>query len=74
MSDHPHFSAGPSRRDVLLTSAAFAGAAALPVAAGAAPTSPPNVVWVVCHDIHAPLLGTYGNALAKTPTIDRLAA
>lgn len=64
----------PSRRDVLLTSAALVGAGWLPTPAAAATTTPPNIVWVVCHDIHAPLLGTYGNALAKTPTIDKLAA
>lgn len=74
MSDHPQSLTGPSRRDVLLTSVALAGAAALPAVAIAAPAAAPNIVWIVCHDIHAPLIGTYGNSLAKTPTIDRLAA
>ncbi|OAG75757.1 Choline-sulfatase [Acetobacter malorum] len=37
-------------------------------------TARPNIVWIVCHDIHAPLLGCYGNPLAQTPAIDALAA
>ncbi|MEF2074814.1 sulfatase-like hydrolase/transferase [Consotaella aegiceratis] len=61
----------PTRRDVLLTTVAAAMARVLP--AMAAGETRPNIVWVVCHDIHAPLLGTYGNSLAKTPTIDALA-
>lgn len=62
----------PSRRDVLLTSAAMASVAPFPAAA-MQPAKRPNIVWVVCHDIFAPLLGTYGNPLARTPVIDRLA-
>lgn len=65
----------PTRRDVLLTSALAAGVASLPQLAAAMtnPGTRPNIVLVVCHDIFAPLLGTYGNPLARTPTIDRLA-
>jgi hypothetical protein len=33
----------------------------------------PNVVWIVCHDIYAPLLGCYGNRAASTPTINNMA-
>ncbi|MGQ9620962.1 MAG: sulfatase-like hydrolase/transferase [Bacteroidales bacterium] len=32
----------------------------------------PNVVWIVCEDMN-PILGCYGDKLAKTPNIDRLA-
>ncbi|MBS1101441.1 sulfatase [Gluconobacter sp. Dm-62] len=68
-----------SRRRVLAAtagaSAAFsAGAAkALPSAAAAQSVRKPNIIWIVCHDIHASLLGCYGNSLAVTPTIDALA-
>ncbi|WP_225198937.1 sulfatase [Gluconobacter oxydans] len=69
-----------SRRRVL---AATAGASAAFSAGGGAKARPapavpstdrkPNIIWIVCHDIHAPLLGCYGNPLAATPTIDALA-
>lgn len=69
-----------SRRRVLAATAgasvAFsAGAAATALPAAAVPQSvrKPNIIWIVCHDIHAPLLGCYGNPLAVTPTIDALA-
>ena len=32
----------------------------------------PNIVWIVCEDMN-PILGCYGDQLAKTPNIDRLA-
>lgn len=69
-----------SRRRVLAATAgagvAFsAGAATTALPAAAVPQSvrKPNIIWIVCHDIHAPLLGCYGNPLAVTPTIDALA-
>jgi arylsulfatase A-like enzyme len=62
-----------SRRNVLLASVAVLGTGLLPRIAGAAPGARPNIVWLVCHDITASLLGTYGNPLARTPTIDKLA-
>lgn len=64
-----------SRRNVLLGSVAMVGAAARsqPIAVVPPAARQPNIIWVVCHDIFAPLLGTYGNPLARTPTIDRLA-
>ncbi len=34
---------------------------------------PPNIVWIVCEDM-SPHLGCYGEKLAKTPNLDRLAA
>ena len=55
---------------------AAAGAAALPVAACA--TLPhaghprPNILWIVSED-NFPYLGAYGDPLARTPNIDRLA-
>ncbi|MCI1795690.1 MULTISPECIES: sulfatase-like hydrolase/transferase [Acetobacter] len=33
----------------------------------------PDIVWIVCHDLHVPLLGCYGNALVVTPAIDQMA-
>ena len=32
----------------------------------------PNILWITCEDI-SPYLGAYGDALVKTPNIDRLA-
>ncbi|MEM7656763.1 MAG: sulfatase-like hydrolase/transferase [Bacteroidota bacterium] len=34
--------------------------------------APPNIIWLVAEDI-SPALGAYGDALAKTPNLDRLA-
>lgn len=36
-------------------------------------TTPPNIIWIVAEDI-SPALGCYGDPLANTPNIDRLAA
>lgn len=35
-------------------------------------TERPNIVWIVCEDL-SPILGCYGDKVAKTPNIDRLA-
>jgi N-sulfoglucosamine sulfohydrolase len=32
----------------------------------------PNIVWIVCEDMN-PILGCYGDKVAKTPNIDKLA-
>lgn len=32
----------------------------------------PNIVWIVCEDLN-PILGCYGDKVAKTPNIDKLA-
>ena len=32
----------------------------------------PNIVWIVCEDMN-PILGCYGDTLARTPNIDKLA-
>lgn len=62
-----------SRRQALSGGAALSATLLAPHTAGAGTPSRPNIVWIVCHDIHAPLLGCYGNALAATPAIDQLA-
>lgn len=71
------------RRQVLAASAATAataaGLAAVSAprarAAGSAPASAgrPHVVWFRSEDNSASTIGCYGNDLARTPTIDRLA-
>ncbi|MFH5805760.1 sulfatase [Alienimonas sp. DA493] len=38
-----------------------------------APAAPVNVLWITCEDL-SPRLGSYGDALARTPHLDRLAA
>ena len=35
---------------------------------------PPNVVWICADDFNPSVSGAYGNALASTPNLDRLAA
>jgi uncharacterized sulfatase len=51
-----------------------AGLLALASAATAAPAaSLPNILWVTSED-HGPEMGCYGDALARTPNIDALAA
>lgn len=62
-----------SRRQALSGGAALSATLFAPHTAGAHAHSQPNIVWIVCHDIHAPLLGCYGNTLAVTPAIDQLA-
>jgi N-sulfoglucosamine sulfohydrolase len=55
---------------------ALAGLASFP--AGCTQSGPketagrPNIVWIVCEDM-SPILGCYGDKLAKTPNIDKLA-
>lgn len=58
-----------SRRRVL---GALAGAAAAG-AARAAPGERPNILWIVSED-NNPYVGAYGDRLARTPTINALAA
>lgn len=62
-----------SRRTLMQSVAMAAAASSLPSHALAEAERRPNIVWIVCHDIHARLLGCYGNALARTPTIDAMA-
>jgi arylsulfatase A-like enzyme len=35
---------------------------------------PPNVVWICADDYTPSVSGTYGNPLARTPNLDRLAS
>ena len=48
-------------------------AALLLAAFAAAPADRPNVLWITCEDL-SPRLGCYGDPLARTPNLDRLAA
>ena len=43
-------------------------------AAGAEPTSQPNVLFILCDDLRPDALGCYGSKHVKTPRIDALAA
>ena len=36
--------------------------------------SRPNIIWLIAEDLSAIELGIYGNAVAQTPNLDRLAA
>ncbi|MGI9176468.1 MAG: sulfatase [Pirellulales bacterium] len=56
-----------------LVGAAHAGRAAEPATEGATRRHPTNVLMIVVDDLR-PSLGCYGDAAAKTPNIDRLAA
>ncbi len=58
-----------TRRSALATAAAAAAAGP----ALAAPAARPNILWLVSED-NNPLIGAYGDPLARTPTIDALAA
>ncbi len=42
--------------------------------ASSAPTTRPNVLFIVCDDLNTTSIGCYGNKVCKTPNIDRLAA
>jgi len=70
--------AGQTRREFLAGGGLFAGSLLLNGCLGsakrqAAVTDRPNVLWITCEDI-GPCLGCYGDALADTPNLDRLAA
>ena len=71
---------GFDRRSFLAGGAAGAGgllAASAPVASGShrrrGRRGRPNIVWFVSEDDY-PFIGAYGDPVARTPTIDRLAA
>jgi len=82
---HTHATApGITRRGFLKTAGAGAAlaasgavidptAAARPAGAAHAPAKRPNILWITCEDISANL-GCYGDAYARTPTLDALAA
>ncbi len=65
--------AGMSRRGFLQGSAAAVALLAARGRGGEAPARRPNVLFIAVDDLR-PQLGCYGDALAKTPHIDRLAA
>lgn len=62
----------PSRRDCLLSAAAWSSG---PLLAQGPPAAQgrPNILWILAEDI-SPQLGCYGEPLIQTPNIDRLAA
>jgi arylsulfatase A-like enzyme len=62
-----------SRRGVLGSAAGAAVAAAASGRRGVAAPSRPNILWLVSED-NNPFMGAYGDPLAHTPAIDRLAA
>jgi arylsulfatase A-like enzyme len=65
-----------SRRAVLTAGTGAAVAFSVSAGAGlatAAGQSRPNILWLVSED-NGPFVGAYGDALARTPTIDRLAS
>lgn len=57
----------------MLMSSAVAGVSALSFPALAGPASRPNILWLVSED-NNPFIGAYGDKLARTPTLDGLAA
>ena len=59
---------GPVTRLLLLLALVLA-----PLARAAAPASRPNILWVVAEDYTANYAGPYGDPLARTPVLDRLA-
>lgn len=63
-----------SRRSAIAALSAFVPAIAAGVgpARGAAGAERPNILWLVSED-NNPFIGAYGNSLARTPVIDRLA-
>lgn len=61
-----------SRRQVLTGAAALAVATAASSASGAGKGPQPNILWIVSED-NNPFIGAYGDRLAHTPVLDRLA-
>lgn len=73
-SDETRRQAQVSRRE-FLGSMAAAGLSARPARAANQPqggAARPNVLWIVSED-NGPFLGAYGDPVARTPTLDRLA-
>jgi arylsulfatase A-like enzyme len=68
---------GVDRRSVLAGTAAAAGGliagSTASAAAAGRPAGRPNIIWFLSDDA-SPFLGAYGDPVARTPTIDRLAA
>jgi len=62
------------RRDFLKTAALTAGAATLLGESHAAPSTKPNLVFILSDDLAMGDVGCYGQKLIKTPVMDRMAA
>lgn len=62
-----------ARRRLLKSIAPALAATVLPARAVQQGARPPNIVWLVSED-NRPLIGAYGDELARTPVIDGLAA
>ncbi|MXQ66860.1 sulfatase-like hydrolase/transferase [Actinomadura rayongensis] len=62
----------PSRRTVLAAGAGVAATALAARPAAAAPAPRPNILWLISED-NNPYIGAYGDRVARTPTLDRLA-
>ncbi|TDC92509.1 sulfatase-like hydrolase/transferase [Actinomadura sp. 7K507] len=60
------------RRRMLAAGAGGVLAAALPARPAAAQQAGPNILWLVSED-NNPFIGAYGDPLARTPALDRLA-
>ncbi|MFI9780780.1 sulfatase-like hydrolase/transferase [Streptomyces sp. NPDC051956] len=73
---HVTFDAPVTRRAFAALAGVVAATAATAPAAGAAssrvPAKRPNILWLVAED-HYPFVGAYGDSVARTPTLDRLA-
>ncbi|MFG3371272.1 sulfatase-like hydrolase/transferase [Streptomyces sp. NPDC090032] len=73
---HVAFDVPVTRRTFAALAGAVAATAATAPAASAAtsrtPAERPNILWLVAED-HYPFVGAYGDPVARTPTLDRLA-
>lgn len=61
-----------SRRQFLKRAAILSAAVSTPFLSDCAQKSKPNILWLISEDT-SPDLGCYGNALVKTPHLDKLA-
>jgi arylsulfatase A-like enzyme len=61
-----------TRRQLLSTGAVTAAGLSMPIVVEAAPPERPNILWLVSED-NDPFIGAYGDRLAHTPVLDRLA-
>ena len=61
-----------TRRDALSSAAAATLASLAVPAQGKVPMARPNILWLVSED-NNPFIGAYGDKIAHTPTLDRLA-